>query len=156
MPLRIRQAKTDDGPLVAQFNALLALETENRSLDQVILRRGVESVLSDPSKGTYFVADLDGTVVGQLMITYEWSDWRNGTFWWIQSVYVRNEFRGTGVFKALYRHVESLARTTKQVCGLRLYVERDNRKAIKTYEKLGMQKTAYDLYEVDFVLKGHS
>jgi len=155
MPVSIRQARLEDGPLVAKFNALLALETEDRTLDNLILLKGVESVLTDPARGTYFVADLDGAIVGQLLVTYEWSDWRNGMFWWLQSVYVREEFRGKGIFKALYRHVEILARQSKNVCGLRLYVERHNRKAIKTYQKLGMHRTDYDLYEIDFVLKGH-
>lgn len=154
MPVTIRQAKPGDRPLIAQFNALLALETENRTLDHLVVLKGVETVLSDSSKGAYYVADLDGAIVGQLMITYEWSDWRNGTFWWIQSVYVREEFRGRGIFKALYRHVEALARQNKGVCGLRLYVEHNNRDAVKTYRKLGMHKTEYDLYEIDFVLKG--
>jgi ribosomal protein S18 acetylase RimI-like enzyme len=86
------------------------------------------------------------------LITYEWSDWRNGVFWWIQSVYVREESRGKGVFKALYRHVESLARKQKDVCGLRLYVEHDNLNAMNTYERLGMKKTGYELFEIDFVL----
>jgi ribosomal protein S18 acetylase RimI-like enzyme len=154
MPITIRQAMSNDGALIAQFNALLALETEDRTLDPLVVLKGVEALLSDESKGTYYVADLDGTIVGQLLITYEWSDWRNGIFWWIQSVYVREEFRGSGVFRALYRHVENLARQTKDVCGLRLYVEHSNWKAVKTYQKLGMRKTEYDLYEIDFVLKG--
>jgi GNAT superfamily N-acetyltransferase len=101
----------------------------------------------------YFVAEVDGTVVGQLMVTYEWSDWRNGNFWWIQSVYVEREYRGKGVFKSLYDHVLSLARRQKDSCGLRLYVEKHNRRARKIYEDLGMKETDYLLYEIDFVLK---
>ncbi|HEX9614733.1 MAG TPA: GNAT family N-acetyltransferase [Bacteroidota bacterium] len=154
MPVTIRRAKPEDRSLIAKFNALLALETEDRTLDNLVVVKGVEAILNDPSKGTYYVADLDGTVVGQLLITFEWSDWRNGMFWWIQSVYVREEFRNRGIFKALYRHAENLARDDKGVCGLRLYVEHDNKKAVKTYQKLGMRKTEYDLYEIDFVLKG--
>src|SRR3970040_1797624 len=124
--ITIRPAAPADGPLIAKFNALMALETEHRTLDQKVLRLGVEAVLGDRSKGIYYVAEIGGTVIGQLMITYEWSDWRNGTFWWIQSVYVRSDSRRNGVFSLLHRHVESIARATPDVCGLRLYVERDN------------------------------
>lgn len=148
----IRTARAEDAPLIAQFNALMALETEHRTLDHETLRKGVEAVVGQSSNGTYYVAELDGRVVGQLLITYEWSDWRNGMFWWIQSVYVREEFRGRGVFKALYKHVEGLARKHTGICGLRLYVEHDNQNAIRTYQKLGMKKTPYELFEVDFVL----
>jgi ribosomal protein S18 acetylase RimI-like enzyme len=87
-----------------------------------------------------------------MMITYEWSDWRNGLFWWIQSVYVEPRFRSQGVFKALYRHVEHLARTTPGVCGLRLYVENSNSQAQEIYQRLGLQRTAYQMFEVDFIL----
>ncbi|MEX1140191.1 MAG: GNAT family N-acetyltransferase [Bacteroidota bacterium] len=152
MALLIRPARADDAPLIAQFNALMALETEHRTLDHETLRKGVEAVVREPSHGTYYVAEMDGRVVGQLLITYEWSDWRNGVFWWIQSVYVRQEVRGRGVFKALYRHVEVMARKQPGVCGLRLYVEHDNQNAMRTYQKLGMKKTPYQLFEVDFVL----
>lgn len=152
MALLIRPARAEDAPLIAQFNALMALETEHRTLDQETLRKGVETVVRESSHGTYYVAEMDGRVVGQLLITYEWSDWRNGVFWWIQSVYVRQEFRGRGVFKALYKHVETKARKESGVCGLRLYVEHDNQGAIRTYEKLGMKKTPYQLFEIDFVL----
>lgn len=152
MAIQIRQATPEDAPLIAQYNAFMALETENRVLDQETLRKGVESVLANPGGGLYYLAELDGRVAGQLMITYEWSDWRNGTFWWIQSVYVREEYRKKGVFKALYRFVESQARAKPEVCGLRLYVEYDNTRAKRIYEKLGMKKTPYELYELDFVL----
>ncbi len=151
----IRPAVDADGPVIAKFNALMALETEHRSLDHPLLRAGVEAVLRDPAKGSYYVAEINGTVVGQLMITYEWSDWRNGVFWWIQSVYVTEEFRGKGVFKTLFRFIEQEARSKKDVCGLRLYVEKENDRAKKTYEKVGMDMTAYELLEIDFVLKKH-
>lgn len=147
----IRQATPDDAPIIATFNAMMAEETEHRVLDHSVLRQGVEQVLKDASKGVYFVAGVKQAVVGQLLITYEWSDWRNGTFWWIQSVYVREEYRGKGIFRALYRHVESLARQTPGVCGLRLYVETGNAGAQQAYERLGMIKTPYELYEVEFV-----
>jgi GNAT superfamily N-acetyltransferase len=157
MSITVRQAKPEDAPLIAQYNAFMALETENRILDHEILRKGVESVLANPALGLYYVAEVNGRTAGQLMITYEWSDWRNGTFWWIQSVYVREEFRGKGVFKALYRYVEAQARLRSDVCGLRLYVENGNERAKRTYEKLGMNRTSYELYERDFVFgKGSS
>jgi len=125
----VRLAVETDGPVIAKFNALMALETEHRTLDHAILRSGVEAVLRDPAKGLYYVAEINGTVVGQLMITYEWSDWRNGTFWWIQSVYVTEEYRGKGVFKTLFRFIEQEARKKEDVCGLRLYVEKANERA---------------------------
>lgn len=150
--LTIRPATPADGPVIASFNALMAVETEHRNLDHAILRSGVEAVLRDSTKGTYYVAESDGTVIGQLLITYEWSDWRNGMFWWIQSVYVREEYRNKGVFKALFRHVEAKAKKQPGVCGLRLYVEHENARAKQTYERLSMYKTAYELYETDYVL----
>ncbi|HLE31711.1 MAG TPA: GNAT family N-acetyltransferase, partial [Bacteroidota bacterium] len=115
--ITIRPAAPADGPLIAKFNALMALETEHRTLDQKVLRLGVEAVLRDRSKGIYYVAEIGGTVIGQLMITYEWSDWRNGTFWWIQSVYVLEEYRGKGVFKTLFQFIEREAKSRKDVCG---------------------------------------
>jgi GNAT superfamily N-acetyltransferase len=150
--LTIRPATHSDARTLAQFNALMAKETENRELDPLLLQAGVESLFQDPSRGLYYVAETEGRVVGQLMLTYEWSDWRNGTFWWIQSVYVEKAFRGTGVFKALYHHVLTMAKDRPDVCGLRLYVEHDNTTAKQTYERLGMKKTPYEMYEIDFVL----
>lgn len=151
--VRVRPAVDSDGPVIAKFNALMAQETEHRTLDHALLRPGVEAVLRDQTKGTYYVAETGGTVVGQLMITYEWSDWRNGTFWWIQSVYVKEEYRGKGVFRALFRFIEQQAKMRTDVCGLRLYVEKDNERAKGTYERIGMKKTPYELLEIDFVLK---
>jgi GNAT superfamily N-acetyltransferase len=150
VPVSIRQPGAADAPVIAESNARLAQETEHLELDPILLRAGVDAVLSDPAKGTYWVAEAGGEVVGQLMITYEWSDWRNGVFWWIQSVYVRPDWRSRGVFKALYQHVLQLARNRVDVCGLRLYVERDNRRAQQAYQRLGLHPASYDLYEVDF------
>jgi GNAT superfamily N-acetyltransferase len=116
------------------------------------LHKGVEALLSDPSKGIYFLAESEGVILGQLMITYEWSDWRNGNFWWIQSVYVKKESRARGVFKTLFDHVHRIARADKSVCGLRLYVEKRNEGAARAYEQLGMKKAHYEMYEIDFVL----
>ncbi len=152
MDLRMRPALPADAAVITEFNALMAEETEGLSLDRVRLRAGVDAIFADPHRGVYYVA-LDGeTIVGQLMITYEWSDWRNGTFWWIQSVYTRKEYRGKGVFRALYRSVEQLARTRADVCGLRLYVEDHNTRAQQTYSALGMRQSKYRMMEVDFVL----
>ena len=143
MDLEIREAVASDAAQIAQYNALLAMESEGTRLAPDVAERGAEAMFADPSRGRYWLAEADGEVVGQLMLTYEWSDWRNGMVWWIQSVYVHGDFRRRGVFSALYRHVESLARQEPEVCGLRLYVERDNARAQSTYETLGMHTTNY-------------
>ena len=150
--VRVRQAEPGDADVIARFNGLMAEETEHRALDASVLGPGVRAVLGDPSKGIYFVAEIGGEVVGQLMITYEWSDWRNGNFWWIQSVYVKQEFRSRGVFRALFEHVRALAGQRNDICGIRLYVEESNERAKRTYEKLGLKKTGYELFEIDFTL----
>lgn len=152
MKTKIRIARVSDARTIARFNSLMAQETEHRRLDAETLLKGVRGVLRDRSKGVYYVAAIDGEIVGQLMITYEWSDWRNGNFWWIQSVYVRKEFRQSGIFRSLYRHVETLAKRRATVIGLRLYVERENVRAQKIYQNLGMKPTVYAMYERDFVL----
>jgi GNAT superfamily N-acetyltransferase len=156
---KIREAKLTDTAIIADFNARMALETEQRTLDIERVRQGVQALLSDPAKGAYFIAEIetDGTtsIAGQLLITYEWSDWRNGNFWWIQSVYVEEKFRGQGIFRALFNHVDQLAKARNDVCGLRLYVDAHNHSARKTYERLGMKRTNYELFETDFVLKVH-
>lgn len=128
----------------------MGYETEGLQLDLNVLRKGVHNVLSDESKGFYLLAELDGNVVGQTMITFEWSDWRNGFFWWIQSVYVLSEYRKSGVFKSIYKHVHKIAAVDKNICGLRLYVDRKNERAKKAYENLGMLHSHYDMYEVEF------
>lgn len=153
MDSRIRLAALDDAPILMAFNAAMARETESLELDPDRLRQGVEAVLRDSSKGFYLVADEDGAVTGQLMITFEWSDWRNGVFWWVQSVYVRPDRRGGGIYSALYKEAVRRAEAQGDVCGLRLYVEKDNVRAQKAYQKLGMGETAYLLYETDFVLE---
>lgn len=148
----IRKATAKDAAVVAQFNRDLAWESEHLRLKRAVVARGVKAVLKDSSKGIYFLAVAPSAkgkkeVAGQLMITLEWSDWRNGMFWWIQSVYVRKEFRGQGVFRALYRHVLRLARRKENVCGLRLYVEKQNTAALHTYKKLGMKETYYRIFD---------
>lgn len=148
---QIREALADDAPVIIEFNRRLAWETERKRLDPAKLAAGVAGVFGKPGRGRYFVATTaEGgaqRVVGQLMITYEWSDWRNGDFWWIQSVYVDAGHRRRGVFRALYEYVEALARKKPDVCGLRLYVEVANNAALSTYDNLGFQPSGYVVYE---------
>jgi len=147
--IQIRKAAPGDAVVVAEFNAQLALETEDITLNQGQLRSGVDQALGDPGKGMYWLAEVNRQVVGQLMITREWSDWRNGWFWWIQSVYVKKEWRGRGVFQALYQFVEEQAADQPDVCGLRLYVDSRNAAAKAVYQRLGMEHTNYEIFEVD-------
>lgn len=151
MNLLVRDALPDDAKTITDFNSRMAVETEGRPLDPALINPGVAAILADAGKGRYWVAEFDGNIVGQIMVTYEWSDWRNGRLWWIQSVYVPADYRRKGVFSTLYRHVESLARQDPDVCGLRLYVEKDNKRAQKTYLKLGMVLPGYQVMEVDFL-----
>ena len=148
--ISIRDATSADAAIIADFNASLAFESEGMRLDPELVGPGVNALLSDPSKGRYWMAEAAGKIVGQIMVTYEWSDWRNGMIWWIQSVYVHGEHRRSGVFSALYRHVESLARQDSQVCGIRLYVEHENARAQRTYESLGMNMTDYRVMQSMF------
>jgi ribosomal protein S18 acetylase RimI-like enzyme len=156
MGLVIRLANLSDLETIAAYNTALADETEGLKLDSERLRQGIRVVLADSSKGFYTVAERDGRIIGQMMITFEWSDWRNGVFWWIQSVYVHPAFRRQGIFRRLYDHVLNQAKSAGPVCGLRLYVEKENRRAQQTYTDLGMQKTSYEVYEVDFVIERRS
>jgi len=151
--IQIREATPADAEIIADYNAAMAHETEHLELDRERLLGGVRSILGDPAKGVYWVAESGGRVIGQMMITYEWSDWRNGNFWWIQSVYVHPDFRGQGVFRRIYEHVLERARASSGVCGLRLYVESDNESAQRTYEKMGMTRTRYQMFEDDFVIR---
>ena len=144
--LTIRKATKSDIKTIAQFNINMALETENKELPQEIITKGVETLINNAHLGFYLMAEKDGKIVGSLMITTEWSDWRNGLFWWVQAVYVIEEYRRQGVYSALYDHVKKLSKK-EQVCGYRLYVEKENEIAQKTYENLGMHKTDYLLYE---------
>ena len=153
--INIRPARRSDTTVIARFNTSLARETEGLHLDATRVRRGVSALLRDEAKGKYFIAEAGSEIAGQLLITREWSDWRDGDFWWIQSVYVSPRFRRQGVFQALYDHVRRLAQTSPRVSGLRLYVERKNLRAKRTYRRLGMSKTHYELFETDFVLKPH-
>jgi GNAT superfamily N-acetyltransferase len=150
--IKVRAATPADAEFLVRGNAEMALETERLSLDLDRLRKGVLALFDEPAKGVYWIAEIGGRRAGQMMITYEWSDWRNGTFWWIQSVYTVPQYRGQGVFKALYAHVDSLARKDTSICGLRLYVEQENARAQATYERCGMHRTVYQMFEVDFVI----
>ncbi len=145
--MNIRTAAARDvDPLVA-FNQAMALETEGKELDGSVLRRGVEAVFNDPAKGFYVVAENDGRIVGGLMVTYEWSDWRDAWFWWIQSVYILPEARGQRIYSRLYDFVKAKASDAGNVCGFRLYVETENKHAQKVYESVGMDASHYLMYE---------
>jgi GNAT superfamily N-acetyltransferase len=148
MPLTIRRATAADAGVIAAFNQALASESEQTRLDPATVGPGVAAVLADPHKGFYTLAEKDGEVVGQCLITYEWSDWRNGWFWWVQSVYVRHDARRNGVFRRLYQHLLDEATRDPTVIGLRLYVERQNVKAIETYKALGLVEAGYDVLEL--------
>ena len=143
----IRPAESGDAPLIVDYNLRLADESEGLKLDRARVERGVRRLLEAPRHGVYYIAEVDGQAVGQLMLTREWSDWRDGAFWWIQSVYVDAAFRRRGVFAALYGHVAAQAAADPDVCGLRLYVETDNAAAQATYRRQGMQLTAYRVME---------
>ena len=147
MNCTIREAQPGDAATIADYNAAMARETEGKALDPACVGPGVQALFDDPSRGRYWVGEADGQIVGQLMVTYEWSDWRNGMIWWIQSVYVHPEWRRKGVFTALYRHVELLASDAPGVIGLRLYVEDNNVRAQQTYAALGMVKPGYLVME---------
>jgi GNAT superfamily N-acetyltransferase len=148
--INIRDAKLTDFDLIAEFNSRLAWESERKRLDAEVIARGVQFALKQPELCRYFLAEIDGQAVGQTMITYELTDWRAGVLWWIQSVYVVEEYRRRGVFRALFEYIQNLARNTPNVRGLRLYVEEHNFKALCTYRRMGMGPTGHLLYELDW------
>ena len=155
--ISVREASLSDLDRLVEFNAAMAWETEGRQLDQDRLRAGTKAVLESNLRGLYWVGEVSrsyesGLVVGQLLITSEWSDWRNANFWWIQSVYVHPDWRNQGVFRRIYHHVVQEARSRPDVCGIRLYAEQENTKAFAVYAKLGLLLTPYRLLETDFVL----
>ena len=153
--IRIRAARLQDVDIIASFSAAMALETEGRRLDLDRLKSGTLALFNAPTYGGFQVAeplDAPGSIIAQLMITYEWSDWRNGVFWWIQSVYVDPAWRRQGVFRRMHDEVASRAKADPNVCGIRLYVEEDNRTAATVYRRLGLTRSAYRVYEEDFVL----
>ncbi len=143
----IRNATLDDIGRMADWAVAMAWETEEKALDPDTVRRGIRAVFDQPGRGCYFIAERGGEPAGTLMLTYEWSDWRDGDWWWIQSVYVAPEHRRQGVYAALYTHVKQAAESRADVCGLRLYVEHHNTNAQRTYESLGMTDAGYKMYE---------
>jgi RimJ/RimL family protein N-acetyltransferase len=156
--LTVRPATLDDLDALTAFSAAMAMETEQRTLDRARLRLGTRAVLDQPERGRFYVADLqpeptaDRVILGQLLITYEWSDWRNAQFWWIQSVYVHPDWRRQGVYRSMHGAILNLAQSQAGVCGVRLYVEGDNHIAKCVYERVGLSPSSYQVYESDFVL----
>lgn len=146
-PVQIRKATAADADVIATFNIAMAQETEGKRLLPQVVAQGVRRLIAEPALGFYLVAETGGDVVATLMVTTEWSDWRNGRFWWLQSVYVRPAWRRRGVFRAMYAYVTAAAALEPDVCGFRLYVEQDNRPAQSTYRALGMRTTGYLLLE---------
>lgn len=148
--MRIRGATLEDLDFIARCNQALAAETEGHALDAALLQAGVRAVLTDPGLGRYYLAESGGQPVGQLLTTFEWSDWRNGLFLWIQSVYVLPARRGTGAFRSLFQHLQGLARADPRICGIRLYVDRNNARAREVYARLGLHRSNYAVMESVF------
>lgn len=147
--ISIRSAAIEDAATIALFNTEMAYETERVILNKEILLRGVEAIIRDPLKGLYFLAVMDGAVVGQTLVTYEWSDWRNGLWWWIQSVYVQPGYRKQGIYRSLHHHIEQEAHKAGCI-GLRLYVEKENNTAQSAYVNMGMKESPYLIFEQKF------
>ena len=154
-PLSIRAAGPHDLATIIDFNCRLAWETEHKRLEAATIERGVVRALASPNLCRYFVAELAGRVIGQAMVTYELTDWRDGVLWWFQSVYVEEAHRGSGVFKALFQHIAAAAQAEEEVRGLRLYVERENERAQRVYEQMGLQPSGHLVYERDWSGLGH-
>jgi GNAT superfamily N-acetyltransferase len=142
-----RRAIPSDADSIVEFQIAMARETEDLELNREICTRGVKAVFEDSSHGQYYVGEADGRVVGSTLITYEWSDWRNGVVWWIQSVYVVPDVRGQGVYSGLYRYLQGIAQADENVKGIRLYADRRNTTAQKVYTKLGMNGEHYQVFE---------
>jgi len=145
--MNIRRAVPSDNKALAEFNTNMARETEGIELIPSVIGSGVKAMIENPQMGFYLVVEDEGKIQASLMVTTEWSDWRNGLFWWIQSVYVNRQYRRQGLYRKLYEHVKSLAEAENHVCGFRLYVEHDNHIAQNTYRTLGMDETSYKMYE---------
>ncbi len=143
----VEEAITKHAGGVVEFQMAMALETENLRLDRNLVEKGVKAVFDDVAKGKYYVAQDDDKLIASLMITYEWSDWRNGNVYWIQSVYVLPEYRGKGVFKEMYLHIKDSVKNTPGLSGIRLYVDKNNHRAQKVYNKIGMDGSHYQLFE---------
>lgn len=144
---RIRLAEKKDATTIIDFQLKMAKESENLDLDPEILTNGVMSVLNDDSKGLYFVVESGTLVVASMMVTYEWSDWRNQTVWWLQSVYVLSPYRGKGIFRLMYDHACKMVADDAQIAGIRLYVDTMNKNAIEVYKALGMNGDHYKVFE---------
>lgn len=155
--LIVRPARMEDVDMLVTFSAAMALETEGRRLDMDRLRRGTQRVFDSPTRGFYVVAELPQEsspgVIGQLLVTYEWSDWRDATFWWIQSLYVHPDWRRRGVYRRMHEYVRQQARSRSDVCGLRLYVEAGNTGAQAAYRQTGLFPSSYRIIEEDFVFR---
>jgi GNAT superfamily N-acetyltransferase len=149
-PIVVRPARAADALVIVAFNQAMAVETEHKVLPDALIGPGVRAALVDPHRALYWLAEIGEQVAGQTMVTTEWSDWRNGFFWWIQSVYVAPRFRRQGVFRALHAFIHEEARRRVDVCGLRLYVHQENHAAIEVYRALGMRRTDYRLLEEDW------
>lgn len=145
--IALRTAKLMDAEAIARHNQAMAMETENKELAWETVFSGVKEAILDPAKGFYLLAEADGKIIGNLMITFEWSDWRNCNLWWFQSVFLQKEFRGKGIFAKMYAHIFDLAKT-EGVKELRLYVEQDNENAQKVYRNLGMNLSHYQMWDV--------
>ncbi len=143
----IRKAVAGDAAALSEFNQQMAFETEAIELIPAVILAGVKTMIENPQMGFYLVAEHRAEILASLMVTTEWSDWRNGLFWWIQSVYVKPAYRRQGLYRCLYQHVKDMAEVETGVCGFRLYVEHDNNNAQKVYHSLGMEETAYKLFE---------
>ena len=153
--LIIRPATPEDVDVLVRFSAAMARETEGRRLNAVRLREGTRAVLNSPARGFYIVAEVTDRpprVVGQLLVTFEWSDWRNAAFWWIQSVYVDPAWRRRGGSRKMHHAILEQAKSRGDVCGVRLYVERENKTAKTVYTKVGLETSSYHVFENDFVL----
>ncbi|HVG02265.1 MAG TPA: GNAT family N-acetyltransferase [Nitrospira sp.] len=154
----VRPAIPEDLGILTEFSLAMAWETERRALDRSRLQLGIQSVIEQSERGLYFVANLrqqeqaDTVTVGQLLITYEWSDWRNAQFWWIQSVFVHPMWRRKGIYRRMHQTITDIAHTRADVCGIRLYVEANNRMAKHVYQRVGLVPSHYEVYEKDFVL----
>ncbi len=143
----IRSAAREDAEAIAAFNQDMARETEGIELIPDVILSGTKQLIENTNLGFYLVAESAGEIIGSLMVTTEWSDWRNGQFWWIQSVYVVPAWRRRGLYRRLYEKVKALADTNENVCGYRLYVEKENTTAQAAYDRVGMQETHYRMYE---------
>ena len=151
--VHIRRAKPSDIPTIIEYNLAHAKEIEGLQLNEDVLRLGVENALKR-KECHYFVAESDGNVIGQTMITYEWSDWRNGVIWWLQSIYVKPDYIKQGVFKTIFHHIETLAKNDPQIKALRLYVMKNNQSGKRAYKKLGMNDSNYIVYDKEFLING--